>query len=82
EPPERPNGHNSQGAVYESFQLWRTTGESCPEGTIPIRRIKEVDLLRASSVQKFGRKLKKPVRHDSSSNDHEVRFKERTDSTN
>jgi hypothetical protein len=28
----------------------------CPEGTIPIRRTKEEDVLRASSVESYGRK--------------------------
>ncbi|KAK4279838.1 hypothetical protein QN277_011550 [Acacia crassicarpa] len=36
-------------------QLWHQSG-SCPEGTIPIRRIKEEDILRANSIQQFGKK--------------------------
>ena len=35
-------------------QLWHQSG-SCPEGTIPIRRITEADIFRQSSVQRFGR---------------------------
>ncbi|CAL5214282.1 unnamed protein product [Lathyrus oleraceus] len=36
-------------------QLWHAGGK-CPEGTIPIRRTKEEDVLRASSVRRYGRK--------------------------
>ncbi|XP_042484250.1 uncharacterized protein LOC122064588 [Macadamia integrifolia] len=39
----------------EASQLWRKSG-SCPEGTIPIRRIRKQDLLRAASLEDFGRK--------------------------
>ncbi|XP_022965031.1 uncharacterized protein LOC111464977 isoform X2 [Cucurbita moschata] len=73
DPPERPEGFNSSaGSVAESFQLWRQTGESCPKGTVPIRRTTEQDILRASSVQRFGRKPIKSVRRDSSDSGHEV----------
>ncbi|KAI9071735.1 hypothetical protein K1719_046301 [Acacia pycnantha] len=41
-------------------QPWHQSG-SCPEGTIPIRRIKEEDILRANSIQQFGKKnFKRP----------------------
>lgn len=36
-------------------QLWHVNGK-CPEGTIPIRRTKHEDVLRASSVKRYGRK--------------------------
>ena len=58
--------------VSENYQLWNIFGESCPEGTIPIRRTSKKDVLRASNVQKFGRKIRRPIRRDSSSNGHEV----------
>lgn len=45
------------------------TSESCPEGTIPIRKTTEQDVLRASSVRRFGRKIR---RRDTTSSDHEV----------
>ncbi|XP_065617981.1 protein neprosin isoform X2 [Quercus suber] len=38
-----------------TIQPWHLNGR-CPEGTIPIRRTKEEDLLRAGSVANFGRK--------------------------
>ncbi|XP_041013166.1 uncharacterized protein LOC121256437 [Juglans microcarpa x Juglans regia] len=72
DPPERPNGHNPTGVVEENFQLWSMSGESCPEGTIPVRRTTEQDMLRANSVRRFGRKRRsRHVRRDSSSNGHE-----------
>uniref|UniRef100_A0A7N2QWV9 Neprosin PEP catalytic domain-containing protein n=1 Tax=Quercus lobata TaxID=97700 RepID=A0A7N2QWV9_QUELO len=57
--------------LEEIVQLWSLSGESCPEGTVPIRRTTEEDMLRASSVRRFGRKPRRHVRRDSSSNGHE-----------
>ncbi|KAI9168889.1 hypothetical protein LWI28_003388 [Acer negundo] len=71
DPPVRPNGHNPNGMRSEDFQLWSFSGESCPEGTIPIRRTTEEDMLRASSVRRFGRKPRRHVRRDTNSNGHE-----------
>ncbi|KAI3501787.1 hypothetical protein L1887_29811 [Cichorium endivia] len=71
DPPERPNGYNHAGMESENYQLWSLSGEYCPEGTIPIRRTTERDILRANSIQRFGRKIPKPVRRDSSSGGHE-----------
>lgn len=71
DPPERPNGHNPTGVVEENFQLWSMSGESCPEGTIAMRRTTEEDMLRASSLRRFGRKPGKHVRRDTNSNGHE-----------
>lgn len=78
DPPARPSGHNPTGMVTEDFQLWSMSGESCPEGTVPIRRTTEQDMLRASSFRRFGRKLRRHVRRDTNSNGHEVRVLKRT----
>ncbi|KAE9593542.1 putative neprosin [Lupinus albus] len=40
----------------ESFQLWSDSGEECPDGTVPILRITEQYLLRASNMTRFGQK--------------------------
>jgi hypothetical protein len=78
DPPERPKRHNQMNILNENFQLWSLSGESCPKGTVPIRRIKEEDMLRASSINTFGRKLKR-VRRDTIGNDgHEVLYNHRT----
>lgn len=56
----------------ENFnQLWSQSGECCPIGSIPIRRTTKTDVLRARSVRRFGRRLKKPIRRDSSGGGHE-----------
>ncbi|KAL5074614.1 hypothetical protein RYX36_013598 [Vicia faba] len=44
-------------ASSEVFQLWQKSG-SCPKDTVPIRRIQKKDLLRASSLERFGQKPK------------------------
>ncbi|XP_066364248.1 protein neprosin-like [Miscanthus floridulus] len=54
EPAERPRGSGhfdiDQDEVDDPLpQVWRCSGESCPEGTIPVRRTTEDDVLRASS---------------------------------
>lgn len=38
------------------FQTWQRSG-SCPEGTIPIRRVQKQDLLRTNSIDDFGKKF-------------------------
>lgn len=72
DPPERPQGLNPTSMIHENFQLWSLSGNICPDGTIPIRRTREQDVLRASSVRRYGRKSPRHVRRDSSSNGHEV----------
>ncbi|CAH9120237.1 unnamed protein product [Cuscuta epithymum] len=67
DPPERPRHHKTNQMWYENFQLWSLSGESCPRGTVPIRRTFERDILRASSLENFGRKITNTVRKDSSS---------------
>lgn len=65
---------NSTGVVKEILQAWVVTGESCPEGTIPIRRTTEEDMLRARTIRRFGKKPHR-VRRDSTGSGHEVRLK-------
>ncbi|MCH97243.1 hypothetical protein A2U01_0018236, partial [Trifolium medium] len=48
DPPKRPKGYYKNGInVSERFQLWTDSDEACPEGTVPIRRTTEEDILRA-----------------------------------
>ena len=57
-------------------QPWHLNGR-CPEGTIPIRRTKEEDLLRAGSAANFGRKKYHTIPNAQSNNDqplHEVQL--------
>ncbi|RAL53948.1 hypothetical protein DM860_004419 [Cuscuta australis] len=48
-------------------QLWHLNGR-CPKGTIPVRRTKEEDILRASSVKNYGKKTVKTVPKPKSAN--------------
>jgi hypothetical protein len=57
DPPEMPINHNQMNNSDDIFQLWSLSGESCPDGTIPIIRTKEQDILRAGSISRFGRKF-------------------------
>ncbi|KAI3720332.1 hypothetical protein L6452_21248 [Arctium lappa] len=71
DPPERPDGQDEAEMNSETHQLWTLSGELCPEGTIPIRRTTEQDILRANSIKRFGRKIPRPIRRDTSSYGHE-----------
>ncbi|KAM1573050.1 hypothetical protein ACFXTI_043079 [Malus domestica] len=57
------NDHYSSQQVLS--QIWQRSG-SCPDGTIPIRRIRRRDLLRATGLEHFG---KKPANSYRSTND-------------
>ncbi|XP_004501481.3 protein neprosin-like [Cicer arietinum] len=56
---ESPSRENSLNASSDVFQTWQKSG-SCPEGTVPIRRILKEDLLRVSSLDRFGQKPIEP----------------------
>ncbi|KAG6480340.1 hypothetical protein ZIOFF_063840 [Zingiber officinale] len=69
DPPERPaGGFNVSSSTVNEVSLISFGFESCPPGTVPIRRTTQEDILRASSIRQFG---KKPVRRDSTGSDHE-----------
>ncbi|TVU17281.1 hypothetical protein EJB05_33301 [Eragrostis curvula] len=85
EPSERPRSSSvrsdadasatADGNVEQGLpQAWTLSGESCPEGTIPVRRTTEADVLRASSVRRFGMKARGSggfARRDSTGGGHE-----------
>ncbi|KAL5063395.1 hypothetical protein RYX36_025132 [Vicia faba] len=71
DPPEIPKGNNQMGNFSENFQLWSLSGESCPDGTIPIRRITERDILKTKSDSRFGRKF--PIT-DINKHQHAIRY--------
>ncbi|XP_028798459.1 uncharacterized protein LOC114753925 [Neltuma alba] len=67
----RPNWHPEGRMIAEEeskvtsnskgmSQSWQNSG-SCPKGTIPVRRTKEDDILRANSIQQFGKKKQKSI---------------------
>ncbi|CAN6297363.1 unnamed protein product [Urochloa humidicola] len=51
----KTNVASSSNGERPMVQLWHQNGR-CPEGTVPIRRTKKDDLLRASSMRRYGRK--------------------------
>ncbi|KAM0020850.1 putative neprosin activation peptide [Helianthus debilis subsp. tardiflorus] len=55
-PPELPKGHDNVGKNHEIKQLWNSKGESCPNGTIPIKRPSASDISRSTSVSKYRKK--------------------------
>ncbi|KAB2630097.1 hypothetical protein D8674_007616 [Pyrus ussuriensis x Pyrus communis] len=69
--PERPKGRNPPRVAAETYQLWSMSGNVCPEGTVAIRRTREEDMMRASCVERYGRKLTGQVRRETSNNGHE-----------
>ncbi|XP_020586999.1 uncharacterized protein LOC110029171 [Phalaenopsis equestris] len=54
------NSSHGRKASKQISQLWHKNGR-CPENTVPIRRTKEEDVLRASSVMSYGRKKKRTI---------------------
>ncbi|VAH72973.1 unnamed protein product [Triticum turgidum subsp. durum] len=77
EPEERPKisadaAEEEGDAVFP--QAWSDGGESCPGGTVPIRRTTESDLRRyTGSLRRYGMKPRAAgVRRDSTSDGHEV----------
>jgi hypothetical protein len=76
EPEERPKmSADAAGEDAVFTQAWSDSGESCPGGTVPIRRTTERDLQRYSgSLRRYGMKPRASVvRRDSTSDGHEVR---------
>ncbi|KAI3709801.1 hypothetical protein L2E82_39567 [Cichorium intybus] len=66
----KPNFH-LEGLNYENMkvssekqeiitQLWHSKG-NCPKGTIPVRRTKKEDILRASNINKYGKKTNQSI---------------------
>lgn len=82
-PSSYPKGWNNErlNAKKENIltQLWTINGK-CPINSIPIRRTRREDILRAKSIERFGRKDSKTFRQpnpaNSTSNDaiHEVHY--------
>uniref|UniRef100_A0A0E0N877 Neprosin PEP catalytic domain-containing protein n=1 Tax=Oryza rufipogon TaxID=4529 RepID=A0A0E0N877_ORYRU len=54
-PSIQPSGMHGE-AARPFTQTWNQNGEKCPDNTVPIRRTKEEDVMRATSVATFGKK--------------------------
>ncbi|KAL4574021.1 hypothetical protein LXL04_020843 [Taraxacum kok-saghyz] len=57
DPPEIPDRERKE-MESEVKQLWNSNDESCPHGTIPIRRTTESEILRTNSVSMYGKKIR------------------------
>ncbi|KAG9455596.1 hypothetical protein H6P81_000104 [Aristolochia fimbriata] len=53
---------NNSAPPPDRLQLWRRNG-SCPDGTVPIRRVTKTQILRAPSPSQFGRKIDHYIYH-------------------
>ncbi|XP_052194924.1 uncharacterized protein LOC127802885 [Diospyros lotus] len=62
---------SSEGTKRPITQLWHLNGR-CPEGTVPIRRTKRDDLLRASSVKRYGKKHHRAIPQPAKSADPDL----------
>lgn len=52
----RDTNIGSNGTGGRASQYWHHSGQSCPKGTVPIRRSSVNDVLRAKSLYDFGKK--------------------------
>ncbi|KAM1834426.1 hypothetical protein ACFX13_016895 [Malus domestica] len=57
---DRLKKKNAEQSSRMVKQKWRKSG-SCPPGTIPVRRVRKKELLRAGSVKDYGRKKQSTV---------------------
>ncbi|XP_006654929.1 uncharacterized protein LOC102716972 [Oryza brachyantha] len=55
-PSIHPSGMYGE-ATRPITQIWNQNGEKCPDNTVPIRRTKEEDIMRATSVTAYGKKM-------------------------
>ncbi|OQU84026.1 uncharacterized protein LOC8070245 [Sorghum bicolor] len=57
-PSDYPISHYDESSIitHPFTQTWHQNGE-CPENTIPIRRTKDEDILKASSIRKYGKMM-------------------------
>jgi hypothetical protein len=60
QPSHNPEGGESSNAPHPITQTWHQNGK-CPENTVPILRTKEEDVLRASSVNSYGKKSRRNI---------------------
>ncbi|KAK8698566.1 hypothetical protein V6N13_114678 [Hibiscus sabdariffa] len=64
---EEKSGTTSLSSKLVVSQTWQKSG-SCPDGTVPIRRIQRMDLLRAKSIGRFGRKPQETISKSNTTN--------------
>ncbi|CAA0833118.1 Protein of Unknown Function (DUF239 [Striga hermonthica] len=67
-----PKARSSNNTFVENFQVWTMSGERCPDNTVPIRRTTAQDILKAKSVEAFGRKTVRKDADDGAVHEHAV----------
>ncbi|KAJ9554556.1 hypothetical protein OSB04_018601 [Centaurea solstitialis] len=71
-PPQEPSNRHSMTRMESKLkQKWSSKGESCPRGTIPIRRTSKYDILRSDSISRFGKKSNTRIMKNSVNLGHE-----------
>ncbi|GJW73931.1 hypothetical protein Tco_0133301 [Tanacetum coccineum] len=58
DPPELPKGYDNTRVESEFKQIWSSNGESCPNGTIPIRRTSASEISRSISISEFAKRTR------------------------
>ncbi|XP_024989792.1 uncharacterized protein LOC112524267 [Cynara cardunculus var. scolymus] len=72
DPPTEPSNEQSKkGIASELKQKWSSKGESCPDGTIPIRRTREYEIFRSVPVSYFGKSNSASIKTNNIYNGHE-----------
>lgn len=70
-----PEATYAKKEAMDITQVWHKSGV-CPDNTVPIRRTKKEDILRAKSIESFGKKthrsLGKGTRQSNPGEGHEV----------
>ncbi|GJW73930.1 putative neprosin [Tanacetum coccineum] len=56
-PPELPKEQDNGRNESQIKQLWSSNGESCPNGTIPVKRTSASNIFRSDSITKFGKRF-------------------------
>ncbi|KAI3730902.1 hypothetical protein L1987_62082 [Smallanthus sonchifolius] len=72
--PELPKGHDNAENNQEIKQLWNSKGETCPNGTIPIRRTSASDILRSDSISKSRKKYSRKDIPDAPNHEHAIGY--------
>ncbi|KAK1312371.1 hypothetical protein QJS10_CPA07g00934 [Acorus calamus] len=63
-----PKGVEAETTLKKIHQPWHFNGR-CPKGTVPIRRTRKSDLMRATSLKNFGKKYPEGIRHPQNADD-------------
>ncbi|MFS7892312.1 putative neprosin [Helianthus anomalus] len=73
--PELPKeDYHKTGTNPEIKQLWSLKGESCPNGTIPIKRTSAGDILKTNSIPKFGKKFSRKDTQPTPGHEHSIGY--------